>query len=278
MKILFTTMLLIPALFGGIACAQEPVREVSKVTGDVYRFVNNNHRSVFIITGDGVVVTDPINTEAAAWLKGEIEKLTDQPITHLVYSHSHGDHASGGLAFGDVPNIFAQMNAPEAIDGVEPTVLFGNYMEFRLGSKVFELTYLGAGHGTDLAVMVIRPENVGFVVDAVASKRLFYTDFPGTNVDAWTDQVRNVETLDFEILVGGHGPVGVKSDVTDGRVYLEELRAAVLEGLQAGKSVDELAQSITMDKYKSWISYDDWRELNVRGTARYLQESGMVRE
>ena len=56
MKILFTTMLLIPALFGGIACAQEPVREVSKVTGDVYRFVNNNHRSVFIITGDGVVV------------------------------------------------------------------------------------------------------------------------------------------------------------------------------------------------------------------------------
>ena len=68
------------------------------------------------------------------------------------------------------------------------------------------------------------------------------------------------------------------ADVTNGRIYLEELRAAVLEGLQAGKSVDELAQSITMDKYKSWIAYDEWRELNVRGTARYLQESGDVRE
>ena len=269
--------MLASALFGNTALAQEPVREVSKVSGDVYRFVNNNHRSVFIITGNGVVVTDPINTEAATWLKAEIEKLTDQPITHLVYSHSHGDHASGGSAFGDIPDIIAQVNAPEAIDGVEPTVLFGDYMEFSLGGKSFELTYLGPGHGTDLAALVIRPENVAFVVDAVATKRLFYKDFPGTTIDAWTNQVRKVETLDFEILVGGHGPVGTKADATNGRIYLEELRAAVLEGLQAGKSVDELAQSITMDKYKDWIAYDDWRELNVRGAARYLLESGAVK-
>jgi len=275
MKTLLTTILAW-ALLANAAIAQDPVREVSKVAGDVYRFQNNNHCTVFIITDAGVVVTDPINAEAAAWLKAEIEKLTDQPITHLVYSHSHGDHASGGSAFGNVPNIIAHENAPEAIDGIAPTQRYGETKEFSLGSKSFELTYLGLGHGTDLAAMVIRPENVAFVVDAVATKRLFYRDFPRTNVDAWTDQVRKVETLDFEILVGGHGPVGTKSDVTNGRVYLEELRAAVLAGLQAGKSVDELAQSITMDKYKDWISYDEWRELNVRGTARYLLESGAV--
>ncbi len=103
---------------------------------------------------------------------------------------------------------------------------------------------------------------------------LAYIDAMRTNVDGWTNQVRKVETLDFEILVGGHGPVGDKSDVTAGRVYLEELRAAVLAGLKAGKSEDELARSITMDKYKDWIAYDEWRELNVRGTARYLKESG----
>ncbi len=274
MKVLFISILLASALFGNTLFAQEPVREVSKVTGDVYRFVNNNHRSVFIVTTDGVVVTDPINAEAASWLITEIKKVTDQPITHLVYSHSHGDHASGGSVFGEVSNIFAQLNAPETIDGVEPTVLFGQYMEFRLGGKTFELTYLGPGHGTDLTAVVIRPENVAFVVDAVAANRLFYRDFPGTNVDGWTNQVRKVETLDFEILVGGHGPVGNKSDVTAGRVYLEELRAAVLAGLKAGKSEDELAHSITMDKYRDWIAYDEWRELNVRGTARYLKESG----
>jgi len=66
----------------------------------------------------------------------------------------------------------------------------------------------------------------------------------------------------------------VKSDVADGIAYLEELRAAVLKGLKAGKSVDELKQSIKMEKYRSWASYNNWRELNVQGMARYLVESG----
>ena len=114
----------------------------------------------------------------AAWLKSEIAKLTAQPITHLVYSHSHGDHASGGNSYGTVANVIAQQNAPDTIDGVKPTIRFTDAMQFTLGGKTFELTWLGPGHGKDLTVMVIRPENVAFVVDAVSSKRLFYRDFP----------------------------------------------------------------------------------------------------
>jgi len=276
MKQLLTALVFALGLFVNPVIAQEPVRAVTRVAGGVYRFQNDGHYTVFTITGDGVVVTDPIDAEAAAWLKTEIEKLTDQPITHLVYSHSHGDHASGGSAFGEVPNIVAHANAPAAIDGVSPTWRFSEKMQFTQGDKSFELSYLGAGHGTDLITMVIRPENVGFIVDAVASKRLFYNDFPGTTPDLWTQQVRNVNALDFDILVGGHGPVGLKSDVADALAYLEKMRALVLAGLKAGKSIDELAATITMEEYKDWINYAEWRELNVRGMARQLQKSGEV--
>jgi len=65
-------------------------------------------------------------------------------------------------------------------------------------------------------------------------------------------------------------------NVADGIAYLEELRTAVLKGLKAGKSVDELKQSIKMEKYKTWASYDSWRELNVIGMVRHLKESGEV--
>lgn len=231
---------------------------------------------MFVVTGDGVVVTDPINQEAARWLKAEIGKLTDQPITHVIYSHSHGDHASGGTEYGDVSNVVAHRNAPEDIDLMEPTMRFDDQTSFTVGSKTFELTYLGPGHGNDLIAMVVRPDNVAFVVDAVSAKRLFYRDFPGSNVDHWIDQVKKVNALDFDILIGGHGPVGNKQDVAAGLVYLEELRAEVLTGLKAGKSVDELKTSVTMAKYKDWGSYDQWRELNVQGMARHLKESGAV--
>jgi len=87
MKFLLASILVSLSLLGSTTFAQEPVREASKVSGDVYRFVNNNHRSVFIITGHGVVVTDPINAEAATWLRAKIEKLTDQPITGIFISN-----------------------------------------------------------------------------------------------------------------------------------------------------------------------------------------------
>lgn len=275
MNRLFTALIMLTAGIS-IALAQDVKREITQVTDDVYRFQNRFHVNMFVITGAGVVVTDPINGEAAAWLRAEIGKLTGQPITDLVYSHSHGDHASGGSGYGEIANILAQQNAPPAIDGVKPTIRFSEQMSFTRGDKTFELTYLGPGHGTDLIAIVVRPDNVAFVVDAVSSKRLFYRDFPGANLDDWIDQVRKIDTLEFEVMIGGHGPVGVKSDVSAGIAYLEELRAEVLQGLNQGKTVAELKRSVKMEKYSNWAAYDRWRELNVQGMARYLTESGAV--
>ncbi len=127
-----------------------------------------------------------------------------------------------------------------------------------------------------MIAMVVRPDQVAFVVDVVSSKRLFYRDFPGSDVDDWIAQVKRVNQLDFDILVGGHGPVGLKRDVGEGIVYLEELRAEVLQGLKAGKTVDELKRDIKMEKYRDWAAYDSWRELNVQGMARHLSESGAL--
>jgi len=268
--------LLIATLGTSATFAQDIKREITRVTGDVYRFQNQFHVNMFVVTGDGVVVTDPINQEAARWLKAEIEKITEEPITHLIYSHSHGDHASGGTEYGDVPNVIAHRNAPEDIDLVEPTQRFDDEMTLTVGSKTFELTYLGPGHGTDLIAMVVRPDDVAFVVDAVSARRLFYRDFPGSNVDHWINQVKKVNALDFDFLIGGHGPVGGKRDVANGLAYLEELRAEVLTGLKAGKTVDELKTDVKMKKYKKWGAYEQWRGLNVLGMARHLKESGAV--
>jgi len=269
-------ILMLSMLVAGGAPAQEVKREITRVTFDTYRFQNKFHANIFVITGDGVVVTDPINAEAAAWLKAEIAKITDEPITHLIYSHSHGDHASGGAEYGEVPNVIMHENAPEGIDGVEASKRFSDQLTFKVGTKTFELSYLGPGHGKDLIAMVVRPDQVAFVVDAVSSKRLFYRDFPGADVDDWIAQVKRVNQLDFDILVGGHGPVGVKRDVGEGIAYLEELRAEVMKGLKAGHTVDELKSDIKMEKYRDWAAYGQWRELNVQGMARHLQESGAV--
>lgn len=259
-----------------LSFAQDAKRSITNVKGDVYRFQNNFHVNVFVITDNSVIVTDPIDANATDWLVSEIRKITEKPISHLIYSHSHGDHASGGLAYGEVPNVIMHSNAPDDVDGVEATIRFKESMQFSQGGKTIELTYLGPGHGTDMLAMVIRPENVGFVVDVASSKRLFYRDFPNANIDDWINQVKTVQSLNFDVLVGGHGPVGVKADIDDALAYLQELRNAVLKGLKAGKSIAQLTGSITMAEYKSWANYDRWLALNIAGMARHLKQTGAV--
>ncbi len=256
--------------------AQSVNRAITKVKGDVYRFQNNFHYSLVTVTDAGVVVVDPINASAANWLRRNLGQVTDKPITHLIYSHSHGDHASGGAEL-KAPTVVAHANAPEAIDGVSPTERFDDTKTLKIGNKTFELTWLGEGHGKDLITVIVRPENVAFIVDAAAPKRLPYRDFPRSDIDGWINQVKKIETLDFEVFAPGHGKVGVKADAADARKYMEALRTQVMAGLKDGKSEDELVASVTMDAYSNWGQYNAWRPLNVRGMARYLKQSGKVK-
>lgn len=259
-----------------IAPAQaEDIRSLTKVSGDVYRARSNHHYSLVVVTGEGVVVVDPINLVASTWLRENVKKITDKPITHLIYSHSHGDHASGGAALR-AGTVIAHANAPAEIDGVSPTKRFDETMNLNVGGKTFELTYLGKGHGTDLIAVVVRPENVAFIVDVAAPKRMPYRNFPRSDIDGWIDQIRKVESLNFDIFAPAHGAIGGKADAKAARMYMLELRGQVLAGLKAGKSVDDLARDVTMAKYSDWQQYKAWRELNVRGMAGYLMASGKV--
>ena len=74
------------------APAAAPVREITKLAGEVYRFRNANHYSIFAVTPAGVIATDPINADEARWLRAEITRRFNQPVRYLVYSHDHADH------------------------------------------------------------------------------------------------------------------------------------------------------------------------------------------
>lgn len=255
------------------AVAQEAQRKLENVAGDVWQFTNNSHQSAVVVTDEGIVVTDPINAAAAEWLKAEIENRFDQPITHLVYSHSHGDHASGGEVFGDV-TVIAHENAPDSIDGVSPDQRIGEPTTVIVGSKTLELVPLVAGHGNDMLAMVVRPENVAFVVDVISPGRVPYRDFAGADIDGLAEQIAAVEALDFDIMLPGHGPRGDKSDATEQRLYLDWLRDEVKAGLDAGQSVEEIKDNIVWAPYDEWTMVEDWGPLNVEGMARWLTEHG----
>ena len=86
-------------------------RSITKIAGDLYRFQNNFHYSVFLVTSEGVIATDPINAGAAKWLKDELAKRFNKTVKYLVYSHDHADHISGGEVFDDTAIVVSHENA-----------------------------------------------------------------------------------------------------------------------------------------------------------------------
>ncbi len=263
------------------AQGKAPKRSFVKVTGDVYRYQNNFHYGMAVVTKESVIVTDPINADVVKWLRGEIKKRFNKPVTHAIYSHSHGDHNTGGEEWGKSVEVIAHEGVrAEVLSGKAktgyPTQVFSDELVFRVGGKTVELKYLGIGHGTDLIAMVVRPENVAFIVDLASLNRLPFKNFPRTDINGLIKQIKTAEALKFKTLIPGHGKVGTHGDLKKFRIYIETLRKRVAAGLKAGKSSDDLVKSVTMAEYKNWDSYKFFRKANVQGMTAWLQKHGKM--
>ena len=95
---------------GQVPPAQAPRRSIEQITGGVYRAMNNNHGTVFLVTPEGIILSDPINTEFSTWLKAEFAARFKVPVRYVVYSHHHWDHASGGDVFADTARFVGHAN------------------------------------------------------------------------------------------------------------------------------------------------------------------------
>jgi len=257
--------------------AQNPVREITLIAGDVYRFRNNFHYSVFAVTSAGIIATDPINAAAATWLKDELKKRwPDKPIKFVVYSHDHADHSSGGEVWADTATVVAHANAKDVIVGEKrptavPQVTFTEQATIELGGTVLELSWVGRNHSNNSLVMRFPKEKIVFAVDFIPVNAVSFRDFPDAYLDEWIESLRKVEGLEFDILAPGHGALGNKANVTAFRNYLEDLRAQVLAAARAGKSLEETKKSVDLSKYKDWGGYEQMGQLNIEGVYRLIQ-------
>ncbi len=252
-----------------------PTREITRIAGEVYRFRNNFHYSVFAVTPAGIIVTDPINAAAAQWLKAELQQRFNQPVRYLVYSHDHADHISGGEVFADTAVVIAHENAKAQIVGEKrptaaPQVTFSDRLDIELGGTVVELHYLGRNHSDNSLVVRFPREKIAFAVDWIPVKSVGFRDWPDAYLADWIDGLRRVEQMEFDILAPGHGALGDKKHVTAFRGYMEDLRDQVLAAVRAGKTLEETKALVDISKYKGWGGFEQMGALNVEGMYRLV--------
>jgi len=286
-QLLLKSIVVIALLFSSTAMAanfptQEPMggepfgHSVKNIGNGLYVFRWWVYRNFFLVTDEGVIVTDPMNPKAAGLLRKEIRKITDKPVKYVVYSHNHHDHISGGTVFKEEgakfighKNVLKELgDHPGAVTPL-PDITFEDTYTVKLGGRTVELTYFGPNHGESLVVMRLPEEKILFVVDIVTPRRVAFRAMPDFWPDEWVRSLREIEQLDFDYVISAHGPanqpaIDPAAVVVEQRNYLEDLMSAVKQAMDSGThSPDALRKTVKLPKYENWRSYNEWLPMNI---------------
>ena len=270
---------------GQPAAAAQPEQVVTtKVDGtdNVYTYRIGNSQSMFIVTKDGVIATDPVGygrPQGGATYLAEIRKVTSQPIRYLVYSHHHFDHIAGGRPFKEAgARIIAHRRAKERLEVLNDpnTVLPDEVMDGRrtltLGGTALELTYAGQNHSDSTLVMRLPKERIVFVVDLLPVGQVpgrGMIDFYPLQAEA---SIKQILAMDWDRLIPGHpgagGRLGTKKDAQDQLTFLQDASAAVKAEAQLGRCWEPAESTVKLPKYASWPNYEANLQFVLR---RYCQ-------
>jgi glyoxylase-like metal-dependent hydrolase (beta-lactamase superfamily II) len=263
--------------------AAPPTFATTKVEGtdNVYIFRYVGHQSMFIVTPEGVIATDPIGylRPAAEAYIGEIRKITQAPIKYVVYSHHHYDHIAGGKAFKDLGATFVAHKAAKdhlvALkypDVVIPDVTVDDTMTLRLGGTDLELSYVGRNHSDNSLVMRLPREKLIFAVDFIPIESVNFRNMPDSWPIEWEGSLKKVLAMDWDRLIPGHpykSRLGTRQDVQNLLAYMQEISAEVKVAADQGKCADTAMKEIKMPKYESWLSYGQYLAGNIERYCYY---------
>src|SRR5215475_2217741 len=225
-----------------------PAFATTKVTDNVYIFRYGGHQSMFIVTPDGVIATDPISERRPAKpYIDAIQAVTKAPIKYVIYSHSHFDHIAGGKPFKDLGATFiAHRNAKDRIaalkpdDVVIPDQVVDGKKNVTLGGTTLELNYVGKNHSDSTLVMRLPKEKIIFTVDWIPIQGVQFRGMADTYVPEIEEGLKKVIAMEWETLIPGHpGPGGKQTGTKDNArevAYLRDLSAAVKQAVSEGKS------------------------------------------
>ncbi|WP_290705747.1 MBL fold metallo-hydrolase [Amphritea sp.] len=260
------------------ADSDEADKSVLEIAANVYSFsLDGGYISMFVVTDEGVMVFETMNSGHAKAMVAAIKKVTDKPIKYAFQSHNHWDHASGGQVLLDAgadtiahAEAIAWMEANPGRDTVLPQTSWeGNRKDMELGGVKVELHYLGMNHGLGMTVFILPQLNIAYIADIVTPNRIIFSVAPDFNLREWERSLGEILALDFEKAVFSHNELpnplagGNKEHVALQLKYIKDLRAAFFAELQQGTNPMLIPKQLKLPEYENWVGYSDWLEMNV---------------
>ncbi len=225
---------------------------VDEIQDGLFWATDGTYQIIFMVYKHGVIVVDAPPSMGGNILKA-IADVTDKPITHVVYSHSHADHiAAAGIYPEDAIVIAHEETAALLEEALSPDrdypygvfvgggpvplpdITFKKQFTFRRGKQVLKLEYKGPNHQLGNIFIYAPKQKVLMLVDVVFPAWSPFEQLAlAENIPGYFEAYDQVLSFDFETFVGGHlTRLGTRADVETAHQYVLDVRANAASALQ----------------------------------------------
>lgn len=249
----------------GVPISSEIGYYLEDLGNGTYFITDGSYQTMFLVSNDGVIVVDCPPTLGYK-LKTAIHSVTDQPITHFVYSHAHADHVGGAYIFNDTVREYIahyetrkfleRLPSPDPLRPI-PNVVFHKEKTLRVGNQTLELSYKDLNH---------LEGNIFIHAPAASTLMLVDVVFPGwcpfselavsVNIPGWIHAHDQILGYKFDIYVGGHvGRYGTREDVVAQKQYVNDLLTNCAAAINGGFNVSEaLSATVAANPGNPWAT------------------------
>jgi cyclase len=253
------------ALFSETARGQQgpaaPAPRLIKVAEDLYVVQNQNHtvaeigqnggNVTIIVTAEGVVLVDSKFERMHDDILAKVKSVTDKPVRYLVLTHNHGDHSGGAARFQAlgatvVSSVASRDNMARANMAGRAQVAYTGRAELELGGTRLELREF-RGHTRGDTVINLPARRALIAGDLVTTPDSIPAIVNYADGGNWTELGESLDAIagmDFDVLVGGHGPNLTKPEFLRFREKAHGIRERVRALNREKKSPDEIAQTL----------------------------------
>jgi len=287
----------IPSTASGPAIPQEKGYLVEEIKDGLYWVTEGVYNTMFLTTGEGVIVVDAPPTIGEKLLRA-IEEVTDEPITHVIYSHTHADHIGSASMYPSdaiyiaheetAAQLSVRANDPNqpypfgAFLGGSPvpmpTITFDDRFTLEVGNQVLELEYRGPNHKPGNIFIYAPKQKVLMLVDVVFPGWVPFKNLAVTeDVVGFVNAHDEILTFDFNTFIGGHWTrLGTREDVEIQKEYVQDLR---VNSAQAFQTVDFFAVAQEVGFENPFLLFDVYldrvaEECNDLTLAKWLGRLG----
>ncbi|MGF7162241.1 glyoxylase-like metal-dependent hydrolase (beta-lactamase superfamily II) [Rhodoligotrophos appendicifer] len=242
------------------SAAKSPIT-VHKLRNNISVFEGSGG-NVAVLTGpDGKLLVDAGISVSKPQMTMRLEEISAEPVTHLINTHWHFDHADGNSWLGpDGAKIIGQNNTRKYLSQVQrveewdynflplaadslPSEVFEDDLELKLNGASISLKYYGPAH-TDSDISVTFSEaDVVHVADTFWNGVYPFIDYStGGSIDGMiaASDANLAATTDKTIIIPGHGqPVSNRRELQEFRDMLVSIRHSVAELKREGRTRDE---------------------------------------